>query len=229
MTHEIHPPRKEVLRYLGCAGGTVDKATVANLEQAEREIHELAEPRYAYRIFELEDDGGRKKIRDVDLPLEGDDIQRHLADSARCVVMCVTIGNRIEEKIRYYSKADAAMSIVLDASASAAVEALADSVQEEIALVAEKGGLFPTTRFSPGYGDFPLSLQPRIIRVLDAGRRVGLAATDAFMLTPGKSVTAFIGLQKEVYKSTGTLCETCPAWETCKFRRKGLYCDKQAD
>ena len=52
-----------------------------------------------------------------------------------------------------------------------------------------------TWRFSPGYGDLPLSLQEELLSAVEAGKRIGLATTAGYMLTPMKSVTAIIGLQ----------------------------------
>ena len=47
-----------------------------------------------------------------------------------------------------------------------------------------------TRRYSCGYGDLPLSLQPDFVRVLDTPRKIGLACTPSLLLTPQKSVTA---------------------------------------
>ena len=52
-----------------------------------------------------------------------------------------------------------------------------------------------TWRFSPGYGDRPLSMQDDLLAAVEAGKRIGLATTQGHMLTPMKSVTAIIGLQ----------------------------------
>ncbi len=50
-------------------------------------------------------------------------------------------------------------------------------------------------RFSPGYGDCPLSAQRSIVNsVLNATRLIGLTVTPTSLLIPTKSVTAVIGL-----------------------------------
>ena len=53
------------------------------------------------------------------------------------------------------------------------------------------------SRYSPGYGDYPLSEQQRLMALLDAPRRVGVSLTDALVMAPSKSVSAVIGVKTE--------------------------------
>ena len=76
-----------------------------------------------------------------------------------------------------------------DALASAAAEALCDSVNRTIA-----EGLSLKPRFSPGYGDVPLSVQGPILRRLRADSTLGITLNEAFLMTPVKSVTAIAGI-----------------------------------
>ena len=55
-------------------------------------------------------------------------------------------------------------------------------------------GLVPTRRYSPGYGDLPLSVQPALLDALDAGRRLGVTLTESLLMVPMKSVTAVVGI-----------------------------------
>ena len=59
-----------------------------------------------------------------------------------------------------------------------------------------QGKLLGPRRFSPGYGDVPLSLQRDVLAVLDAQRKLGITLSDTFFMTPCKSVTAFVGIEK---------------------------------
>lgn len=56
---------------------------------------------------------------------------------------------------------------------------------------------FAARRFSPGYGDLPLSLQPAMLRLTGADRMLGVQAGPSFLMTPMKSVTAVVGLAPE--------------------------------
>ena len=50
-------------------------------------------------------------------------------------------------------------------------------------------------RFSPGYGDWALSAQRELLRMLDASRTVGVSLTDTMLMVPSKSVSAVIGVR----------------------------------
>ena len=102
----------------------------------------------------------------------------------------MTLGLQVDELIRSAEVSDMAGAVILDRFASDFAEQLCDQVQAELA--AKHGEL--TTRFSPGYGDFPLAAQHDILKLLNAGKAIGLFATDSGVLIPGKSVTAVVGI-----------------------------------
>ena len=52
------------------------------------------------------------------------------------------------------------------------------------------------SRYSPGYGDFPLAAQRTLLGLLDASRQVGVSLTDSLLMVPSKSVSAIIGVKK---------------------------------
>jgi hypothetical protein len=81
-----------------------------------------------------------------------------------------------------------------------------------------------TARYSPGYGDFPLSEQRHIFALLDVTRRIGVSLTEGGLMLPQKSVTALIGLGAPEGARTATSCDTCPAQAHCMFRKEGRSC-----
>ena len=66
-----------------------------------------------------------------------------------------------------------------------------DEIRRELA---EGETLVP--RYSPGFGDFPLSAQREILSVLDAARAIGVSLTDTLLMVPSKSVSAVIGVKR---------------------------------
>ena len=78
-------------------------------------------------------------------------------------------------------------------------------------------GLTLRPRFSPGYGDFPISCQRALLRALEAPKRIGLTATETMMLTPTKSVTALVGLSPEAAPCRPGGCRACGKAD-CAFR-----------
>ena len=81
---------------------------------------------------------------------------------------------------------------MFQAIGSERVESLCDELCRE--LEGEWGTVRP--RFSPGYGDLPLSLQKEIFALLDCGRSIGVALGENLLMSPSKSVTAIVGVKK---------------------------------
>ena len=106
----------------------------------------------------------------------------------------------------------------MQAAAAAMIEAYCDGWQEELKQEFGKQGLYLRPRFSPGYGDFPLSCQLPFLRALECQKRIGLTVTDSLILAPSKSVTAVIGLSRRDEKCHKHGCDVCEKTE-CPFRR----------
>ncbi|MBQ5601557.1 MAG: Vitamin B12 dependent methionine synthase activation subunit, partial [Clostridia bacterium] len=85
------------------------------------------------------------------------------------------------------------------------IEALCDAFCADIKKEYNTG-LEP--RFSPGYGDLPLSAQKNIFAVLDPERRIGLTLNSSLLMSPSKSVTAFVGLVS-TEKTSSNKCSLC--------------------
>ena len=86
---------------------------------------------------------------------------------------------------------------------------------------AESGDML---RYSPGYGDLPLTLQSSLLALLDAPRQVGLCASASHILTPRKSVTAILGVADHPIQASVRSCLGCPAHDSCQYRKSGGHC-----
>ena len=211
----------EVLHYLGYKGQPADQNTLGLIQRCLAELYDLIPKQYAaYDIYDLTWENNVLELKNSIVALPGQDIARHLRFSQQVAVMAVTLGLKVEQRIAYYSKTDLARGVVMDACASAAVEELCDQLEEEIRTKAAQQGLSLTSRYSPGYGDFPLALQAQILTVLDAYRKIGLTVSDSSLLIPRKSVTAVIGLQQDApcQADSTSKCESCNRAD-CPFKR----------
>jgi cobalamin-dependent methionine synthase I len=132
--------------------------------------------------------------------------------------MAVTLGLEADRQIAFYTKTDLTKALVFDACAAAAVEALSDMVQDEIAVKAKTIGLEITARFSPGYGDFSIGIQREIVRVLKTYEKIGLGVNESSIMIPRKSVTAFIGMQSEKCSEKSHECDRCED-KNCLYRK----------
>ncbi len=216
------PDRRDLLSLLGYGQTRPDPATEAALSRAEDTVRTVARPRYIYRIFAL----GRQPLSLLPTGpvLSGEDIARHLSGCHSCAVLILTLGPGVERAIRAAGAADAAMGLMTDAAASALTEACADAAETILRREVAEQGLYLTGRFSPGYGDLPLSLQPELLRITGSARAIGLTVSPSHILLPRKSITALLGLAH--HPVTGHLagCEGCAIKESCQKRQRGEPC-----
>lgn len=205
--------RAEAVRYLGGSGVEMNDKMEALLDSCEEEILSCAAPKYLYKKVPLKNSG----------LLMGSDIKSHLSGCEEAVVLCAALGAEVDRHIRLAQVSDMARAVVLDAMASVAVEQVCNRVDELIKT--EFSGFYLTWRFSPGYGDYPLELQGRLLQILDAPRKIGLCVSESSILTPTKSVTALVGLSEQPLEKKRRGCAVCNLRESCQFRKKGERCE----
>ena len=211
----------EALRYLG-AGRQAPPELRREAGDTARRLTARLQPRYTYRVFSLERKDGTLRLPEADLTLPGKDAQTMLADCGRVVLLGCTLGVEFESMLRAEQARDMAKAVLLDACGSAWVEAGCDQAEREIA--ARFPGQYLTDRFSPGYGDLPLSMQPAICAALDLGRRLGVHVSERFLMNPSKSVTALIGISDRPQMARIRGCAYCAMRETCTLRKGGTHC-----
>lgn len=216
--------KEEVIRYLGYNSKDVDKLTDKIIDNCLVELLKIAKTNYIYIIFEIKREKRNIFLNDLNFKLEGKDIFNHLKGSKKCVVIALTLGYEVDRRIKYYSKIDLTKSLIFDACATAAIEALSDRVKAIIKRISVNSGYNTTNRYSPGYGDFPIKTQKKIIDFLDAKYHIGLTVTDSNILIPRKSVTALIGVGKQI-QTEKIGCEACRLYKTCLYLKKGDICE----
>lgn len=215
----------EALRYLG-AGRQAPESVRAEVTAAADRLTAAVQPRYTWRVFAVEHTDGGAALPEIGLLLPGGDARRMLAQCDRAVLLACTLGAEFETLLRAEQARDMAKAVILDACGSAWVEAGCDRAEQELS--ERLPDCFRTDRFSPGYGDLPLSLQPAICAALDAKRRLGLHVTEQFLLNPSKSVTAVIGLSDRPQPARIRGCAYCSMRETCALRKGGNHCAKES-
>lgn len=213
--------KNEVLRYLGYKNNMADSKTFAIIEECLNELSKISKPRYIYNIFDIETLGNSINFISTTLTLKGNNICSHLKSSEKCAIMAATLGIEVDKQLSINSSLNLTKAIIMDACATASIEALCDIAQLEIKKQAQKRGLCITSRYSPGYGDLVIDVQPQIINVLDAYKKIGLSSTDNCILIPRKSVTAFIGLQNLQNNDNKLKCLSCNL-KDCSFKRSEL-------
>lgn len=207
--------QREALRYLRVTG-EADAGMLTLLDSCEEKLHAACTPRYIWRLCNISETDDGLRLSGTDLTLTGQDIKTHLRGCDRAVLLAATLSLGADTLLRRLSSTDMAQAVVADAIASAMMEETCDRAQEEIRN--RLSPAFMTWRFSPGYGDLPLSLQRGFIMGLGADKKIGLTVTEGNMLLPQKSVTAVIGISDRAQAQKPHGCAVCNLRETCGMR-----------
>lgn len=214
--------KEEAFRYMGYKGGDISPQILKLADECEKALLEAIKPRYIYKLFDIEPIENGIGIKNTTLVLSGKDIVKHLNGCQRCILMCATISNDADRLIRTYEAEDMTKAFIADSLASAAVEQVCNQAEEEIK--AKLVGYNFTWRFSPGYGDLPIEIQPQFVEVLDAPKRIGVNVSESTTLVPRKSVTAIIGISENEISKGRRGCVCCNMRDRCEFRRRGERC-----
>jgi len=213
--------RGEVLRYLGFYGRDPGQDAAADIDRCQALLFKTARPRVVWRRFDLAPDG---TLAGTGFRPAGADIRAHLAGCTAAILMAATLGGEAEALIRRTQVKSMGDALILDACASAAVENVCDNLCDDIAR--SVAPLYLTDRFSPGYGDLPLSQQGALCAALDVGRRIGVTLTESGLMLPQKTVTAILGVSPVPVKKRPRGCASCGLSDTCTFRKDGISCGK---
>ncbi|MBR2953864.1 MAG: Vitamin B12 dependent methionine synthase activation subunit [Clostridia bacterium] len=184
---------QETARYMGYKHGAEPSEEICELvDEAYIELCKVIQPKYIYKEYDFTrtEDG----IMVDGIEFKSKNLLTHIRNSTSIILFGATLGQGADALIRKYSIADIAMTAVAQAVAGSMVENLCDIACDEMKKEI-KGEHRP--RFSPGYGDFHISAQADFFKLLPMNKQLGISLSDGFMMTPTKTVTAFIGVIKE--------------------------------
>ena len=191
----IEFPEKEIFLRLGgnCFKTTIDEESRTRYNGLSRKLFALCEPQGRFitlPISEIHANG----VETADGFLElGTQFCSRAANAAALWCGAVTIGKTLP------LWRDNASSIAESAIADAVGSECADAAMDTLCKISgtdlrRAGSIMDTRRFSPGYGDMPLSFVADILSLLDAGRTLGITLNESKIMSPSKSVTAVIGV-----------------------------------
>ncbi|MDE6188947.1 MAG: hypothetical protein K2G37_01505 [Clostridia bacterium] len=184
--------KKELLRYLGYKGQEYTPKLDSQIDKAIELCLSLITPRSVIKKFALRKDP--LSLVGADMKLLGDNIAKHLSGCEEIYIMGATVGFEVEKRVSHLMSSDPLAAVLLDSASICAIESYCDDLCEELQ-AANATAL--TSRFSCGYGDFPLYQQKDFVRVLELPKRIGVFMNEeSFMLSPQKTVTAVVGIKK---------------------------------
>ena len=205
----------QAARYMGAKDGG-DETLRALLERWAPPLRAAAAPRAVWL---------RAPIGALGDLWQGSDIQRHLAGCTEAVLLAVTLGPGADAQIRRAGVGDVAAGAASDALASVLAEQAAEAAEARLRALAAAEGMYLTGRYSPGYGDWPIGVQPRIAALLDTPRRIGLCVTGTCLMLPRKSITAALGLSRTPVTGRRAGCAHCALRDKCEYRKRGETCE----
>lgn len=208
-------PLRQALRYLGIRNPDPPQDLLqtvqAELPQVQAALHCSA----VWERFPLEQDGIRCTFGGISV--ESATLAKNLHGCHAVFLFAATIGIDVDRLLARSARLAPSKGVIDDALASAAIEAWCDHLNTRLETLAAHEHEFLRPRFSPGYGDFPLAVQPQLLGVLLAAKRIGLTLTDSLLMVPTKSVTALVGISgTPVPCQRG--CAACTSQATCPYR-----------
>lgn len=187
------------LRYLGHRRQELPEHFEDRVRSIALRCRETARPRGIARAFRIDwspaKEEGALVLEGPQLRLPGRDIARFLDGCTHAVLLAVTLGMENERALRQAQALSAVDGLLMDGCSSSLAESAADAASALLEPQTRAAGYEATKRFSPGYGDLPLSVQPALLQALDAGKLLGIHAAPSFLMTPMKSITAIVGLR----------------------------------
>ncbi len=188
------PPwnKREILRYAAC--GEADGRTTALMEECIAEIEPMLSYRVCFARFPL-----KKMENELDLgfaKVQSRDLAKNLASCDEIVLFAATVGLAPDRLTARYATASPAKALFFDAIGAERIESLCDAFCAELKADAALRGCSVRPRFSAGYGDLPLALQKEIFRALSPERHIGATLRESLIMSPAKTVTAIVGIEK---------------------------------
>lgn len=208
--------KQEVIRYLGGKGLALTEEMQALIDTCMREVEAAAEPKSVMRRFSLGLEAD--VISAGGLSMTSKSLARNLKDCEEVVFFAATLGSGVDRLLQKYLKLQVSKAVVVQAAAAAAIEAYCNQCQKKLEEAVAAEGLFVRPRYSPGYGDLPLTVQRSFLDVLQAGKTTGIVLTDGDIMLPEKSVTAIMGLSCFRTDCHASGCEVCDR-QNCAYRR----------
>jgi hypothetical protein len=193
---EIDPD--EVLRFQGYKPGldVPGPEVRALFEEALALGRRLMAPRAVVRWTSVQAQSGDELVAG-DLRLTIPDIGRHWGRVERLAVVLCTIGDAVERRVvELWEARELPLASMLDSVGSAAVESLAEHVNDLLCQEAVPAGIRVTNRISPGYAGWDVRDQ-RVLFDVCPGDPIGVRLNEACFMSPEKTISFLVAAGPE--------------------------------
>lgn len=181
---KIEIDEKRILRLIGYKKKffEIDNSKKRLILEEKKRLDDLLQPGSIYRVIDYKETNKHPIFKD-----------------AKKIALCIcTIGSKLEEEAAQLMKKNELLrALILDAFGSEAVEEVAIQSDGLLAREARKINLWPSKRFSPGYGKWDIREQQFIFQILPADKIGVRLRPESFMMIPRKSISFRINLYKD--------------------------------
>ena len=179
-------PEKEIMRYARYGGDTLPDMARDCIAGLPRTLTGRA----AYAVYPINKTNAGLSLGFA--VVRSNALEKNLEGCGKIVLFCATAGVEFDRLIQKYERISPAKALWYQSIGATFVESVCDAFCETIR--AEFGETKP--RFSPGYGDLPLTLQKDIFAALQPEKHLGVTLGENLFMTPTKSVTAILGIRE---------------------------------
>ena len=182
--------KKEILRYADCKDATSELEKILN--ECIDEVKNVVSYKVCYCIMPV-------AIKDSSInfdafKINSEKLAINLRDCDKVIIFGATLGTEIDRLIIKYGKLSPTKALFFQAIGATMIETLCDKFCED---TRKNLNISLKPRFSPGFGDLELSVQKDIFKILDCSKKIGLTLNDSLLMSPTKSVTAFVGIKRK--------------------------------
>ncbi len=158
------------------------------IEQNIKRLKEVIDCRYAFAKMPVTK--GENGVIDCGFgEFKSVDLCKNLKESQEVFLFATTLGIGVDRLLNKLSALSTADYFMTDAIASAMAEGAMNKVDKII-----RNDFLCRPRFSPGFGDLSLEVQPKLLDLLNAQKMLGIIVGKSYLMTPMKSVTAIMGI-----------------------------------
>ena len=181
--------KKEILRYSNCKDLTPELEKLLN--ECIEEVKNNISYKVCYCILPI-----NIKYSTIDFSafkVNSEKLALNLKNCEEAIIFGATLGTELDRLIMKYGKLSPTKALFFQAIGATQIETLCDEFCKDIKTELNVN-LKP--RFSAGFGDLDLTYQKDIFKILDCSKKIGLTLNDSLLMSPTKSVTAFVGVNK---------------------------------
>ena len=217
----------DALRYMRVKAKEPDDKLINSITASFQLLNNIIRPRKIYGRFSIIRENNFLNIAGINL--NSQHLANLLKNSHECCLMAVTLGHEADREILKSQSRSMAAGLILDACASVMADVICEELEREIienlnlnfknSELESKLNFKLTPRFSPGYGDVPLSISQDIIDILNANKYIGLSMTKSGMMSPVKSITAIAGVINNNFNfNKFNRCDLCNHRQDCNYK-----------